>query len=245
MTSTPEPAWTPFPQEPVARKFEAAWTVFASTCGQYLAPEATFQAWFAHYLISQFGIDRVAREPTLRIDTFMDSPWKAKLGKKGEVKLDAVVTRRAGVSLPHYAGAVRAADGTGLSNLEHLAVIAELKVGASLSQRLDHTEVARDIWKLSMLLDEFDVAHPGVEPPLAYACILDNHPRSPYSRTTLDARLERVRKHPNIEVLFASVTDRPAVSGPRGPGPAPRTMVAPPGRWDWVTAPDKGVIDPA
>ncbi|MEK8229104.1 hypothetical protein NKG05_29005 [Oerskovia sp. M15] len=225
-TSAPEPSWTPFSQEPVARKFEAAWTVFASTCGQYLAPEATFQAWFAHYLISQFGIDRVAREPTLHISSFLDSPWKTAMGRRGEVRLDAVVTRRAGVSLPHYAGAVRAADGTGLSNLEHLAVIAELKVGASSSERLDHTEVARDIWKLSMLLDEFEVAHPGVEPPLAYACILDNHPRFPYPRATLDARLERVRKHPNVVVLFASATDRPAVPGLRGAGPAPRTVVA-------------------
>ena len=52
--------------EDVARKFGAAWKVFAMTCGGAVAPEATFQAWFAHYLISQFGIDRVAREPIFK-----------------------------------------------------------------------------------------------------------------------------------------------------------------------------------
>lgn len=47
--------------EDIAAKFTAAWEVFARTCSAAVAPEATFQAWFAHYLISQFGIDRVAR----------------------------------------------------------------------------------------------------------------------------------------------------------------------------------------
>lgn len=31
--------------------------------------EATYQVWFAHYLISLFGIDRVAREPASRTRT--------------------------------------------------------------------------------------------------------------------------------------------------------------------------------
>jgi hypothetical protein len=38
--------------EDVAKKFEAAWEVFTKTCAGAVAPEATFQAWFAHYLIS-------------------------------------------------------------------------------------------------------------------------------------------------------------------------------------------------
>src|SRR5690606_14825029 len=101
MTSDPLPE-VPAVGEPVARKFEAAWDVFAATCGQYIAPEATFQAWFAHYLISQFGIDRVGREPTIRIDPFMDSPWKEQLRGSGHARLDAVVTRTPGLQLPHY-----------------------------------------------------------------------------------------------------------------------------------------------
>ena len=82
-------------------KFVAAWEVFAQTCGQYLAPEATYQAWFAHYLISQFGVDRVAREPGIKHEHFREVRWRDKV-KGSHVRLDAVVTRAPGVHLPRY-----------------------------------------------------------------------------------------------------------------------------------------------
>ena len=41
---------TPPPAEDVAAKLTAAWEVFARTCSAAVAPEATFQAWFAHHL---------------------------------------------------------------------------------------------------------------------------------------------------------------------------------------------------
>lgn len=233
MTSDPLPE-VPAVGEPVARKFEAAWDVFAATCGQYIAPEATFQAWFAHYLISQFGIDRVGREPTIRIDPFMDSPWKEQLRGSGHARLDAVVTRTPGLQLPHYAGIVRSPDGTGLAVLAQLAVIAELKVASSLAGGLNDREVARDVWKLSMLLDEFDAAHPGVPAPLAFACILDNHPTKTYAKARLDAKLAEVRPHPAVRVLYAQAAARPVTSGPRGRGPQPRRLTPEPGRWDGV-----------
>ena len=74
----------------VAGKFEAAWSVFGRTCHPFTAPEASFQAWFAHYLISQFGIDRVAREPVIKHQHFA-SHWRA-LVPGGPVRLDNVVT---------------------------------------------------------------------------------------------------------------------------------------------------------
>ena len=88
--------------EDVAAKFTAAWEVFSRTCGNARAPEATYQAWFAHYLISQFGIDRVAREPTFRHwKMFAPSPFLARF-KGQEIKLDVVVTRRPGIDMPHW-----------------------------------------------------------------------------------------------------------------------------------------------
>ncbi|GAB3168152.1 hypothetical protein GCM10027059_30380 [Myceligenerans halotolerans] len=221
--------------ERVEVKFKAAWDAFAWTCSTFVAPEAAFQAWFAHYLISQFGIDRVAREPIVRIGTFMDSPWKARLGGSGEAKLDVVVTRRPGVHLPHYAGLTRSSDGTGLETLKGLAAIAELKVGSSVANGLDHRAVANDVWKLSMLLDEFELGHPGVEPPLAYACVLDNHPRRHQDRAGLDRLLSETKPHPGVCILYRSSHERPADTGPRGKGPEPRRLVPPPGRWDGVT----------
>lgn len=197
------------PSEDVARKFEAAWDVFAATCAQFIAPEPTYQAWFAHYVISQFGIDRVAREPMVKKAAFTESAWKAKvLGD--HVRLDVVVMSRPGVHLPHYASSIdRATDGTGLQRLWDMAVISELKVTATQGGGQSHTEVARDAYKLSMLLDELERSVPGRPLPLAYLCVLDNHPRKLYNRAALEAHFERVPRHPSVRVLIADSTKAP------------------------------------
>lgn len=176
--------------EPIERKFRAAWTVFARTCQGVRAPEATFQVWFAHYLISQFGIDRVAREPIFK-HLQVESAWKP-LVPGGEVKLDVVITREPGVDLPHYVQ--RGGDGDGMQTLGDLAVICELKVGSSAGGGLDHREVAQDIYKLSLLLEQADRLRQP--PPLAFACIYDNHLRHRYRREGLERRLAAVPRDP-------------------------------------------------
>lgn len=186
--------------EDVSAKFEAAWQVFSATCAGFVAPEASYQAWLAHYLISQFGIDRVAREPIFKHAAFA-SPFRDKV-PGGEVKLDAVVTRSHGLPLPHYAH--RGGDRTGFHTLREITVITELKVAATQGQGLSHTEVAQDIYKLSMLLDELTLREGEVPGPvpLAYMCILDNHPKRAYNRAWLARRLERDPKHPGVRILY-------------------------------------------
>lgn len=196
--------------EDIAGKFRAAWGVFASTCAQFIAPEPTYQAWFAHYLISQFGIDRVAREPMVKKAAFTESAWKAKV-VGDHVRLDVVVMSRPGVHLPHYASSIdRAPDGTGLERLRKMAVISELKVMATQGGGQSHTEVARDAYKLSMLLDELDRAAPGQPLPLAYFCVLDNHPRKPYNESALQAHFDRLPHHPNVRLLIANDVKAPS-----------------------------------
>jgi hypothetical protein len=182
--------------EDVAAKFEAAWEVFARTCANAVAPEATFQAWFAHYLISQFGIDRVAREPIFK-HLHAESQWQS-LVPGGEVKLDAVVLREPGVNLPHYVH--RGGDGTGMDSLAELAVISELKVAATAGGGLDHREVAQDVYKLSMLLEQAELRK--IEPTLAYLGILDNNASRAYRRQGLDKRLEAIPHHPSVRILM-------------------------------------------
>ena len=70
-------------------KFRAAWEVFARTCAAAVAPEATFQAWFAHYLLSQFGIDRAAPGPIFK-HALLAQPGRAWC-PAGGIKLDVVV----------------------------------------------------------------------------------------------------------------------------------------------------------
>ena len=182
--------------EDIAAKFEAAWDVFARTCSRAVAPEATFQAWFAHYLISQFGIDRVVREINFKHlrDT---SSWKP-LVPGGEVKLDAVVLRAPGVDLPHYAH--RGGDRDGMHTLGDLAVISELKVSSTQGEGLSHGEVAQDVYKLSLLLKQAEDRQ--LTPPLAYLGILDNHPRKTYRLTTLEARLAKLAHHEGVRILY-------------------------------------------
>lgn len=190
--------------EDVEAKFLAAWNVFAATCAQFLAPEPTYQAWFAHYLISQFGIDRVAREPMVKKEHFTDTPWKAQV-KGNHVRLDVVVMRTPGVHLPHYVNRLDVSpDGTGLLRLRQMAVISELKVTATQGEGQDHTEVARDAYKLSMLLDELETrGAPSIDLPLAYLCILDNHPFKTYSRSSLEQRFQRLAPDPRVTILLA------------------------------------------
>lgn len=164
--------------ENVAKKFEAAWEVFSLTCAGAVAPEATFQAWFAHYLISQFGIDRVVREADFGIrepGAGFVSPM-AEHFKGGAVYLDAVVLRRPGVDLPFRTATP---DGTGADRLADFAVISELKVASSAwAAGLNMFRVCQDFFKLSMLLDE--ARHRGLRRPLAYVCVLDNNPNHPF-----------------------------------------------------------------
>lgn len=200
-------------QEQVANKFEAAWKVFAQTCGQFWAPEASYQAWFAHYLITQFGIDRVAREPILHIKGFSDSPLKARVGG-GEVRPDIVVTREPGITMPHYANRLgKASDLSGLGLLKTLAVVSEFKIGASAQKGLKMSELIRDADKLQMLLNEFELTYPGVRPPLAYACVLDNHGRQKFDPGYLTEHCKR--ETPGVVPLIVSTDARPVISEDR------------------------------
>ena len=210
--------------EHVEAKFVAAWNVFSATCAQFLAPEPTYQAWFAHYLISQFGIDRVAREPMIKKEHFADTPWKRQV-EGNHVRLDVVVMRTLGVHLPHYANRLDVApDGTGLLRLRQMAVISELKVTATQGGGQIHKEVARDAYKLSMLLDELQThGTPAYDLPLAYLCILDNHPSKTYSRSFLEKYFERLAPDPRVSILFANLARVPVDPNwlPRGSGRRP------------------------
>lgn len=190
-------------------------TLYAPTCSEILAPQPTYQAWFGHYLISQFGIDRVAREPTVKAEHFRETPWKTRVSGN-HVRLDVVVTREPGIWIPHYANRLaRSSDGTGLMVLRDFAIISELKIAATHGGGMNHTEVARGVYTLSMMLDESEHLHPGAPAPLAYVCVLDNHTRKTYRRAHLDAHLQATPPYPRVKVGLRSVEGmeirRPAI----------------------------------
>lgn len=196
--------------ENVEQKFRAAWEVFSRTCAQLWAAEASYQAWFAHYLISQFGIDRVAREPIIKFADFSDSVYKRQL-RGGEVKLDAVVTRMPGIMMPHYANRLaRSHDKSGLSLLNELAVISELKVASTQAGGVTYREAAKDVHKLSMLLSEMPDNAPR---PLAFACILDNHPTGKkFNRKHFQEKhLAAIPEHDGVKIIYGEDDLYPAL----------------------------------
>lgn len=113
------------------------------------------------------------------------------------MKLDAVVLREPGVNLPHYVH--RGGDGTGMHSLADLAVISELKVSTTAGGGLDHREVAQDVYKLSLLLEQADAQ--GVERPLAYVGVFDNHATKRYRWSGLDTRLTALAHDSSVRIL--------------------------------------------
>ena len=196
------PSWNPGPER-VAQKFEAAWNVFAGSCGHLWANEASYQAWFAHYLIGQFGIDRVGREVIINEKYFIHSPGP------GEVRPDAVVAREPGIMIPHYAnGEARSSDKSGIGILKHLAVISELKVGASTTSGLQRRSILADVHKLGRLLKEHSLNSPDSPTPLAYVCVLDNHHRQTIDLEALAAEVKDAY-HPGVRLLTATASQKP------------------------------------
>ena len=196
--------------EPVAQKFEAAWKVFASSCGHLWANEASYQAWFAHYLIGQFGIDRVGREVIINEKYFEHSPGL------GEARPDAVVARKPGIMIPHYAnGEARSSDKSGIGILKHLSVISELKVGASTASGLQRRSILADVRKLGRLLEEHKLASRDSDMPLAFVCVLDNHHRQAFDMDALKAEVDEGGYHPGVRLLTASPSHKPVALADR------------------------------
>jgi hypothetical protein len=87
-----------------------------------------------------------------------------------------------------------------MHTLGDLAVICELKVASSAGTGLDHREVAQDVYKLSLLLEQSDLR--DIQAPLAFACILDNNTNRRYRRAGLDKRLADVAPDSRVRVLL-------------------------------------------
>ena len=67
---------------------------------------------------------------------------------------------------------------------------------------LAHREVAQDVYKLSMLLDEMDKRTLAGPRPLAYFCLLDNREGHSYNRDLLTRRLKTVEAHPDVKIAY-------------------------------------------
>ena len=119
-----------------AASFREAWAAFATACARTVAPEATYQAWLAHFLIERTGLLRVVREVDFGARHLLADDLSIFTGSS--LMVDIMILRQPLVHLPRRAALARGTlpDGTanpksGLQRLADFAVVTELKVASS------------------------------------------------------------------------------------------------------------------
>ncbi len=137
-----------------AAAFEAAWQDLGVNCAETVAPEATYQAWLAHFLIQRLGVLHVVREVDFGAKYLGEQA--AVLFGGSSLMVDILVLRQPVVQLPRRAAL---ADETlpggepnprsGLKRLGDFSVITELKVHSTQAEGLAQAQVVRDFLKLS------------------------------------------------------------------------------------------------
>ena len=186
--------------------FKAAWQAFGSACYDTVAPEATYQAWLAHFVIERTELLRVVREVDFGARHLLDAEKERFRGHN--LMVDITVLREPLVSLPRRA-ALRLGtipDGTpdpesGLQRLADFSIISELKIASSQIGGLNPTGVLRDVRKLAALLDAAEHHYPGKRLPRAFACVLDNHPTRRVNVDRLHAQVAARGTRPDVQLL--------------------------------------------
>lgn len=208
MTDAPR---SPTPADDVrdrhASAFRIAWAEFAATCSDTVAPEATYQAWLAHFLMQRIGVLSVVREVDFGARHL--GVGVADRLKRHHLMVDIVCLREPLVNLPRRAALTDPTlpngspnPRSGLARLKDFSVISELKVSSTQGEGHEYSEVIRDFVKLSAVLQAAQDNYPEAPLPVAFVAILGNHKRR-FDVKHLLKRLESENVRPDIELLFA------------------------------------------
>ena len=183
-----------------------AWNAFGVACSDTVAPEATYQAWFAHFLMNEFDVLQVVREVDFGSRHLDDSDRGRFVGSN--LMLDIMVLRNPTVSLPRRAHlGLRGSDivpnpRSGLGRLREFLIISELKVASTQDRGLEYGLVLRDFHKLDAILRAAQRHYPENPLPTAIVCILDNHPKHRMNREHLAALLAKDPPQSDIQALI-------------------------------------------
>jgi hypothetical protein len=178
-----------------AAAFEGAWRDLAEHCAATVAPEATYQAWLAHFLIERLSVLHVVREVDFGA-RYLGESAAQHFRPVGNLMVDLLVLRSPVVHLPRRArlGPRGGVDATvnprsGLARLGDFTVITELKVSATQREGLDYGEVVRDFRKLSYIAEAAQAAHQSRPLPVAYVGVFANAPRPRFNFDLLRTKL--------------------------------------------------------
>lgn len=191
-------------REEHARAFEAAWGDLAAQCHDTIAPEATYQAWLAHFTINRLTPLHVVREVDFGA-RYLGPAAATHFRPVGNLMVDMLILRQPIVQLPRRAalGARDLPDGapnprSGLARVSDFSVITELKVSATQKEGLDYGEVVRDFRKLSAILDAVENAYPGSPLPAAYVGVFANATKPRFNFALLRRKLADAELRPDV-----------------------------------------------
>lgn len=189
-----------------AQAFEDAWRTLSESCSDTIAPEATYQAWLAHFVIERLDLLRVVREVDFGARHLGGAAQEHFRGSN--LMVDVLVLREPIVNLPRRAalGQKELPGGlpnprSGLARLKDFSVITELKVSATQMGGLDYGEVLQDFRKLSHILDAAERQYPGQPLPAAFVGVLDNHPKRRFNFALLQERVLAAGVRPDVRLL--------------------------------------------
>ena len=189
-----------------AAAFEAAWEDFTRVCATTIAPEATYQAWLAHFVIQRLDLLRVVREVDFGARHL--GPVAAQHFPGHNLMVDLLILREPVVNLPRRAALAQKnlPDGTpnpksGLARLADFSVITEFKVSASQIEGLDYGEVLRDFLKLSAILDAAERQYPDRPLPAAYVGVFANQVRPRFNFALLASKIHESGVRDDVRLL--------------------------------------------
>jgi hypothetical protein len=195
-----------------AKAFEKAWQEMARATADTIAPEATYQAWLAHFVIQRVGLLQVVREVDFGSRHLGERA--ATRFRGSNLMVDLLILREPVVNLPRRAAlAVKdLPDGqpnprSGLARLKDFSVITELKVSATQIGGLDYTEVVRDFEKLSAILNAAEAQYPENPLPSAYVGVLNNRSKPRFNFEYLQERLDAADIRPDVKPLTYDVSE--------------------------------------
>lgn len=193
-------------------QFEEAWAAFARECGDTIAPEATYQAWLAHFAVQRFGLFRVVRE--VDFGSRYLGPEAVAHFPGNNLMVDLLVLReqvplpKPVVNLPRrsWLGPREAIDGSpnprsGLERLKDFSIITELKVASTQGGGLNQVQVLRDFRKLSAILKMARKHYKKAPLPKAFVGVLDNHPTKRFNFDLLEQRISEAELRPKVQLL--------------------------------------------
>lgn len=186
--------------------FERAWAAFAAACSDTVAPEATYQAWLAHFAIQEMDLLRVVREVDFGARHL--GPPATEIFTGHSLMVDILVLREPVVLLPRRAALATPTlpDGqpnprSGLKRLGDFSVITELKVHATQGEGLDQAQVIRDFQKLSVILNAAERDYPENPLPAAFVGVLANHPKRSFNFDLLKEKLAKQPIRSDVRLL--------------------------------------------